>query len=166
MRAVHASLSDLTRAGPPFLLVVGEGDIEGLTQAAQDLAGDVLWRRMDARSARDVASLCLEIARSIESSFGTNLDALYDVMCDPDWVSLPHEAGSTAFVIEHSSSLLADRKDGFAEWGTMADSWARSWATPDGLIPKEKAIPLHFIHVGDRFPRNGPLLTPLDLEAR
>jgi hypothetical protein len=162
-----STLADLTRVGPPFLHLIGSEAGAQIKAIAAARTVDVEWRWLDGNLAGDVGALCQQVAKAIDSSFGTNLDALDEVMRDPHWVTGKDEPHATVFVVDNAAAVLRERPDGLALWGSLADSWGQEWAQERraDVSFSFEPTPLHFIHIADRLPGAAPQMTRFELEA-
>jgi hypothetical protein len=164
MRAPVSSLADMTKLGPPFLHLADCNAASDIERAILDTNPVTLVRRIDAARARNLPGLCDQLAKDIGAPRSANFDALKDVMCDPGWVTGRLELVAAVYIVENAGDLLRDIPGGFSIWGTMAENWARSWASPSTDDQSSAPVPLHFVHCAKWLPKDSPQMSRLELE--
>jgi hypothetical protein len=168
MKAVPTTPRDMAKVGPPFLHLMVEDEAIDVDRAITDAGDRLLVREIDALRTPDLRGLCRELGKGIqERPIADNAAALEDVMGDPEWVAGSRYPSATVYVVRNAENMLRDIPLGLATWGTMAARWAHIWSRPvqEGASWDRDPIPLHFIHVARRLPKDAPPMSRFELEV-
>ncbi len=168
MKPAASTPRDMLKVGPPDLHLTLDTTAADIGSAIASLDKKVLVRSVDANRTRDLKALCDELGKGIQGRpIADNADALEDVMGDPGWVAGSQYPAATVYVVEHTENMLRDMPLGLAKWGTMAVHWADTWSRPvkEGASWDRDPIPLHFIHLAGRLPKNAPPMSRFELET-